>query len=94
VRAVFVLPLAAFDAPAWLHRALETRAVATIAGRCPSCEATYHRSQVRPGKVHTPAMEHEPGCTAVDPRLGTAAMLPDWVELHPVAVDLPDEAAA
>jgi hypothetical protein len=39
-------------------------------------------------------MEHEPGCTAVDPRLGTAAMLPDWVELHPVAVDLPDEAAA
>ena len=33
-------------------------------------------------------------CPAVDPRLGGAAVLPGWVELHAIAVDLPDEAAA
>ena len=79
--------------PAWLHQALETRALATIAGRC-SCGATYDRGEVRPGEVNTPAMAHEPGCPAVDPRLGGAAVLPGWVELHAIAVDLPDEAAA
>lgn len=93
MKAMFVLPFATYDAPAWLHRALETRALATIAGRCP-CGATYDRSEVRAGEVHTPAMEHEPGCPAVDPRLGSATVLPEWFELHAIAVDLPDEAAA
>jgi hypothetical protein len=93
VRALLVLPFATFDAPAWLHRALETRALATIAGRC-ACGATYDRGEVHAGEVHTPAMQHEPDCPAVDPRLWSAAMLPDWVELHVLAVDLPDEAAA
>lgn len=94
MRALFVLPFAAFDAPAWLHQALETRAFATIAGQC-SCGATYDRvTGVRPGEVHTPAMEHEYDCPAADARLGTAAVLPEWVELHVIAVELPDEAAA
>ena len=93
VKAMFVLPFASADAPAWLHQALETRALATVIGRCP-CRATYDRSEVRPGEVHTPAMEHRPGCPAVDPRLGSPAMLPDWVELHTFAVDIPGEAAA
>jgi hypothetical protein len=34
VRALFVLPFATFDAPAWLHEALEVRALATITRRC------------------------------------------------------------
>jgi hypothetical protein len=94
---MFVLPFATFDAPAWVHRALETRALATIAGRCP-CGAGYDPAELRAGEfptaAMTPAMEHEPGCPAVDPQLGTAAMLPEWFELHVIAVDLPDEAAA
>jgi hypothetical protein len=93
LRALFVLPFATFDAPAWLHEALETRAVATITGTC-ACGASYDRSEVRPGEAHTPSMEHEPHCPAADPRLGSAAMLPPWVELHAISVDLPDEAAA
>jgi hypothetical protein len=88
-----VLPFATFDAPAWLHVALETRALATITGRC-DCGATLDRANLTPGEVHTPAMEHEQDCPAVDPRLGSAAVLPDWIELHAIAVDLPDEAAA
>jgi hypothetical protein len=60
---MFVLPFAAFDAPEWLHQALETRAFATIAGRR-FCWASYVRAQVHPGEVHTPAMEHEYDCPA------------------------------
>ncbi len=86
---------ATFDAPAWLHHALETRALATISGRCPR-GATHDFAEVRAGEyataAMTPAMEHEPGCL-VDPRLGSAAVLPEWFELHAIAtVDLPDEA--
>jgi hypothetical protein len=93
VRALFVLPFATFDAPAWLHEALETRALATINARCP-CGATYERSELWPGEFHTPAMLHEHDCPAADPRLASAAVLPDWIELHAIGVDLPDEAAA
>jgi hypothetical protein len=90
---MFVLPFATFDAPALLHLALETRALATITGRC-MCGANYDRDEVRPGEVHTPAMEHEHGCPAADPRLGTAAVLPAWIELHAIGVELADEDAA
>ena len=93
MRAVVVLPFATFDAPAWLHRALETRALATITGRC-LCGAIHDRSEVRAGEVGTPAMAHEPDCPAVDPRLGTAAVLPAWIELHTIAVELADEEVA
>jgi len=93
LRGLFVLPFATFDAPAWLHEALETRALATITRRC-ACGATYDRSELRPGEVHTPAMLHEADCPATDPRLQSAALLPEWIELHAIGVDLPDEAAA
>jgi hypothetical protein len=93
VRALFVFPFAAFDAPPWLHRALETRAIATITGRC-ACGAVYERGEVRPGELHTPAMLHGHGCPAADPRLESPAVLPEWVELHAIEVDLPDEAVA
>lgn len=93
MKALFVLPFATFDAPKWLHEALETRALATITRRCP-CGASYDRSEVRPGEVHTPAMLHEHDCPAADPRLQSPAVLPEWVELHAIGVDLPDEAAA
>jgi hypothetical protein len=93
LKALFVLPFAAFDAPAWVHVALETRALATITGRC-DCGATYERSEVRPGEVYNPSLVHESDCPAADPRLESAAVLPDWIELHAIGVDLPDEAAA
>ncbi|HUG63986.1 MAG TPA: hypothetical protein VMK83_02095 [Gaiellaceae bacterium] len=93
MRALFVLPFATFDAPRWLHEALETRALATIAGRC-ACGATYDRAGLRPGEVHTPPMLHENDCPATDPRLESAAVLPEWIELHAIGVELPDEAAA
>ena len=93
MKALFVLPFATFDAPAWLHEALETRALATIAGRC-SCGAVYDRSEIVPGELRTPAMRHEPNCPATDPRLTTSAVLPEWIELHAIGVDLPDEAVA
>ena len=69
MRALFVLPFAKFDAPRWLHEALERRALATINGAC-ACGATYERSELRPGELHTPAMLHEDACPAADPRLG------------------------
>lgn len=58
MRAMFVLPFATFDDPAWLHLALETRALATIVGRC-ACGATYDRDDTLrdDGAVHTPAMD-------------------------------------
>ena len=93
MRALFVLPFATFDAPKWLHLALETRALATISGSC-SCGATYERTELRAGEVHTPAMLHEHDCPAADPRLESALVLPEWIELHAIGVDLPDEAAA
>jgi hypothetical protein len=93
LRALFVLPFATFDAPTWVHTALETRALATIRGTCP-CGATYERTALRPGELHTPAMFHDSGCPAADPRLESAALLPDWIELHAIGVDLPDEAVA
>ena len=93
MKALFILPLATFDAPKWLHEALETRALATFTRRCP-CGASYDRSELRPGEVRTPAMLHEVDCPATDPRLGSAALLPEWIELHAIGVDLPDEAAA
>jgi hypothetical protein len=93
MKALFVLPFATFDAPEWLHTALETRALATISGTC-DCGATYDHSDVRPGELHTPAMVHENECPAADRRLGTAAVLPEWLELHCISVDLPDEAVA
>ena len=93
MRALFILPFATYDAPSWLHEALETRALATITRRC-SCGATYDRADVRPGEVYTPAMLHEHGCPATDSRLLSAAVLPGWIELHAIAVDRPDEAAA
>lgn len=92
MKALFVLPFATFDAPLWVHEALETRAMATITGRC-SCGATYERSALRPGEVYTPSMEHEIDCPASDPRLETE-LLPEWVELYVIAVELPHEAAA
>jgi hypothetical protein len=45
-------------------------------------------------KLTRQAMLHEHGCPAADPRLESAALLPDWIELHAIGVDLPDEAAA
>jgi len=93
MRALFVLPFATFHAPRWVHDALETRALATISGSCP-CGAKYQRADLRPGELHTPAMHHEHGCAATDPRLDSAALLPDWVELHAISVDLPDEVVA
>jgi hypothetical protein len=93
MKAMFVLPFARFDAPPWLHQALETRALATITGRC-DCGATYERTEIRPGEVHIPAMLHEADCPAADPRLQSSAVLPDWIKLHAIGVDLPDEAAA
>jgi hypothetical protein len=93
MRALFVLPFATFDAPTWVHEALETRALATINGTC-ACGATYERTELRPGELHTPAMLHEDDCPAADPRLESAALLPDWIELHAIGVDLPDEAVA
>ena len=88
-----LLPFATFDAPSWLHEALETRALATITRHCP-CGATYERGDLRPGEVHTPAMLREHGCPAGDSRLQTAAVLPEWIELHAIGVELPGEAAA
>jgi len=93
VRALFVLPFAVDGAPAWLHTALETRALATIIGRC-GCGATYDRTEIRPGEVHNPAMVHEDDCPATDRRLQTAAVLPEWIELHAIGVELADEDAA
>jgi hypothetical protein len=93
MRALFVLPFATPDAPAWLHEALETRALATITRRCP-CGATYDRGEVPPGEVYTPAMWHEPDCPAADPRLTSAAVLPEWVGLRMVGVELADDEAA
>lgn len=91
MRALFVLPFATFDAPKWVRDALLTRALATINGTC-ACGATYERTELRPGELHTPAMVHEGDCAAADPRLESAALLPEWVELHAIGVDLPDEA--
>jgi hypothetical protein len=93
MRALFVLRFARLDASKWVHDALETRALATIRGRC-ACGATYERTELRHGELHTPAMLHEHDCLAADPRLESAALLPDWVELHAIGVELPDEAAA
>jgi hypothetical protein len=93
VRALFVLPFATDNAAGWLHDALELRALATIAGRC-LCGASYSRGEVRPGEVHNPRMGHENDCPAADPRLGSAAVLLEWIELHAIGVDLPNEAAA
>ncbi|MDQ3672708.1 MAG: hypothetical protein M3364_09790 [Actinomycetota bacterium] len=93
MKALFVLPFARFDAPPWLHRALQARALATIVGRC-ACGAEYARNELRPGEVYTPPMLHEHACPAVDPRLEGASVLPDWIELHAIGVELPDEAAA
>jgi hypothetical protein len=93
VKALFVLPLATAGAPAWLHLALETRLLATITRSCP-CGATYDPAELRPGEVHTPAMWHEAHCPAADPRLQSAAVLPDWIELRVIVVELADEAAA
>jgi hypothetical protein len=93
VRALFVLPFPTDDAPGWLHLALETRALATIIGRC-ACGATYPRTEVRPGEVHNPSMIHEHDCPAADRRLESAAVLPEWIELHAIAVELADEDAA
>jgi hypothetical protein len=39
-------------------------------------------------------MIHEHGCPAADARLESAAVLPEWVELHAISVDLADESAA
>jgi hypothetical protein len=38
-------------------------------------------------------MVHAAG-VAADPRFETAAVLPDWVELHAISLDLRDEAVA
>jgi hypothetical protein len=93
VKALFVLPFAVAGAPAWLHEALETRALATIVGRC-ACGATYDRTEVRPGELHNPSMVHEDDCPAADPRLHSAAVLPEWIELHAIGVEMADEDAA
>lgn len=93
VKALFVLPFATFDAPRWLHHALEVRALATITRCCP-CGASYEPGEIRAGEAYTPAMLHEAGCPAADPRLETPVVLPEWVELHAISLDLPAEAAA
>ena len=92
MRALFVIPFATDDAPAWLRDALEVRALATIVGKCDCGARTTVGRQT--DEVHNPAMAHEDGCPAVDPRLGGAVVLPEWIELHAIGVDLPDEAAA
>ena len=94
VKAMFVLPFATADAPRWLHRALQIRAIATITGTCPACGATLDPGEIRPGEVHTPVLWHESDCAAGDSRLQSAAVLPQWVELRVISIDLPDEAVA
>ena len=69
------------------------QATATIVRRC-DCGATYDPTEIRPGEVYTPQMWHEADCPAADPRLQTSAVLPEWVELRAIGVELPDEAAA
>jgi hypothetical protein len=75
-----------------------TRAVLAplvAAGMTTCCRClTYERTEIRPGEAYTPAMLREHDCPAADPRLESSAVLPDWIELHAIGVELPDEAAA